>query len=447
MMLDKHVKMKLYTLCIILPIGSMILAVGGITTSKSFAPKANTVTDGETLEGSQVAASFLGDEIQISLPTTPESDHYKPAIAYNSVHDEFLVVWHNTWPSGHNDIYARRVSATGQLLSWFSVSAGTNNRSDPAVAYNATNDEYLVVWRYNANGDGTTYDIWGRTIAWNGAYLNPEFQIITWPNRTFRKPEVVWNQIENEYLVVWSAFDATTSLATDVADALLDSHGNKAYGAIISSSDHPHQADVTYNCSTNEYFVVWRYMDGSQGNIRGARVSAGFGIVVNPPGEIAISSDSDDEQFPAVTSNGYDLYLVAWQKQNSGNWGVRVKDLDVTGIVGSTIFALGIIIPSNHFKYPDIVTQPGYGHDFLLTWQWTTTSEEEITAYYSGDASDNLIKVAANTGWDYESPVAAWGKVGSMLVYEGESQIFGMYRHIYGSQWAPYAVFLPTVIR
>jgi hypothetical protein len=198
------------------------------------------------------------------------------------------------------------------------------------MEFSETNDEYLVVWRYNANGDGTTYDIWGQTIAWNGAYQNPEFQIITWPNRTFKKPEVVWNQIENEYLVVWSAFDATTSLATDVADALLDSHGNKIFGAIISSSDHPHQADVTYNHSTNEYFVVWRYVSGSQGNIRGARIDGLTRVVINPPGEIDISSENQDAQFPSVTTNGEDRILVGWQSKKA-TWVIHGNELDSDG--------------------------------------------------------------------------------------------------------------------
>ena len=124
---------------------------------------------------------------------------------YNYRHDEYLVVWHNTWPDGHQDVYARRVSSSGQLQSWFAVSYGANNRLIPDVVYNATTDEYLVVWMYNANGDGHTYEIWGRTIAWDGSYLDPEFQVITWPNRTFEMPHVAWNSVSNEYMVVWSA--------------------------------------------------------------------------------------------------------------------------------------------------------------------------------------------------------------------------------------------------
>ena len=293
-----------YALSILLTAGVVMLATSGTLPAAAIAPEAKVPPGGDNPGGSLAATSYLGGEIQISLPTSPECDRYKPSIAYNWQHDEYLVVWHNTWPSGHRDIYARRVSASGQLLSWFSVSAGTNDRAQPAAAYNATTDEYLVVWMYNANGDSSTYEIWGRTIAWNGAYQDPEFQVITWPNRTFWTPRVAWSSLRNEYIVVWSALDATTSQATDVAHAIFDSDGNKLFGTIISSANMPHQADVTYNVAADEYLVVWRRMwTANDGDIRGARVDAGTAVVVNPPGVFTINAATDDQMLPAVATN------------------------------------------------------------------------------------------------------------------------------------------------
>ncbi|MBN2677438.1 MAG: hypothetical protein JXR32_05170, partial [Anaerolineaceae bacterium] len=90
-------------------------------------------------ESLTVHSSRLSSEIQISLPTTAECDRTFPSVAYNWRHDEYLVVWQNTWwPGEHNDIYARRVSGSGELLSWFAVSFGSNEREQPSVTYNAT---------------------------------------------------------------------------------------------------------------------------------------------------------------------------------------------------------------------------------------------------------------------------------------------------------------------
>ena len=278
----------------------------------------------------------LGPEFQISLPTSPEADRYAASVAYNWRHREYLVVWHNVWPDDHRDVYARRVSESGKLLSWFAVSAGANDRLQPDVVYNAANDEYLIVWMYNANGDGTTYEIWGRTVAWDGGYQNPEFRVITYPNRTFWSPRAAWNGFRNEYLVVWSAFDATTMLPTDVAHALLAANGTVLYGTIITSTQDPHQPDVTYNIAKDEYLVVWRRMwTPGDGDILAARISGPAGTVVDPPGYLAVNTAIADQRRPSVTTNEQNRYLVVWEHvydpSNCCDWDIRGQLLDANG--------------------------------------------------------------------------------------------------------------------
>jgi hypothetical protein len=101
--------------------------------------------------------SLLGPELLISAaPSMPETDRYVPAVAANWVRGEYLVVWHNLWPNGRRDIYARRVAQNGRLLSWFAVSDLPNSCLQPAVAYDAANAQYLVVWMYDVHLDHAT---------------------------------------------------------------------------------------------------------------------------------------------------------------------------------------------------------------------------------------------------------------------------------------------------
>ena len=61
------------------------------------------------------ADEYLSKEIVIS---ELDNSKYSPAVAYNSVHNQYLVVWENVWGAGgHHDIYAQRLSSTGQLAS------------------------------------------------------------------------------------------------------------------------------------------------------------------------------------------------------------------------------------------------------------------------------------------------------------------------------------------
>ncbi len=91
----------------------------------------------------QTDYGLLSGELQIS-PADPGGDRFSPEVAYNSIDDEYLVVWHNLWGGGFRDIYARRVTADGELEPWFCVVTGVGgdglnrlhlrSRSTPSAA-------------------------------------------------------------------------------------------------------------------------------------------------------------------------------------------------------------------------------------------------------------------------------------------------------------------------
>jgi len=47
------------------------------------------------------------------------------------------------------------------------------------VAYDPTNDRYLVVYIYDVNGDGSDYDLRGRLIPWNGPDRGATYPIVS----------------------------------------------------------------------------------------------------------------------------------------------------------------------------------------------------------------------------------------------------------------------------
>lgn len=256
---------------------------------------------------------------EVQLSPDGGAERYQPDVAYNNIHHESLVVWHNTW-AGSRDIYARRVSDSGEVLSWWCVTTGAADRAQPTVAFNATNYEYLVVWMQEVSPD--VYEIWGRIVAWNGAYMRPEFQIIGWANRSFWSPRVAWNSYRNEYMVAWNAFDTTSSfppgVPSDIAGYRVSSTGvvqNAGSPLIFTTYDTPHQLDMTYNVAYDEYFLVFVvvHTQVTTGNdIYGLRVSWN-GTPVNPPGLIHISELVNDQIAPSVTTNEQDRYMVVWE--------------------------------------------------------------------------------------------------------------------------------------
>lgn len=124
----------------------IVLLAGAVLLFASLVPaEPGLAQTGDRVEAPLASTGRLGPEFEISGLAPPGADHYRAAVAYNWRHGEYLVAWHNKWPDGHRDIYAQRVSESGELLSWFSITDGPDDRVQPALAYNATNDEYLVV--------------------------------------------------------------------------------------------------------------------------------------------------------------------------------------------------------------------------------------------------------------------------------------------------------------
>jgi hypothetical protein len=394
----------------------------------------------------------IGGELQLS----PDGDgeRYRPAVAYNYVHREYLVVWHNTWPGGRRDIYARRVSSSGQVLSWFCVTTDASSRAQPAVAYNATNDEYLVVWMQESSSD--VYEIWGRIIPWNAPGTNADFPIISWANRSFWTPRVAWNSYRNEYLVVWNAFDTTVSFPpgapNDVAGYRVSASGvvqNPGSPIIITDSTSPHQVDLAYNVAMDEYFVVWvrvysTVAPGTSNDIYGTRLSWD-GNVVSPPGVIAICSQEKHQNAPSVATNGQNRYMVVWEHEYSAT------DHDIYGqeydAVGNPVGSYFTIASWTEDSTAPAITA-GANDEWLTVWQQALAGGAgyAIKGFRWGSGVNMyLFDVANYVFWENENPAVAADIPGYLIVYEGDSSTTN--RHIYGRMWWPESVYLPLVLR
>ncbi len=395
-------------------------------------------------------APIFSAELQLSPAASPDGDRYLPAVAYNSGHHEYLVVWHNKWSGGHRDIYARRVTTTGELKTWFAVSAGTNSRFAPAVAYNPNSDNYLVVWMYDP-GDGVHYEVWGRTVAWNGASMGTPFLISSWANRAFWSPRVAYNSVRNEYMVIANGYDTLTSTPNDISFTRVSAAGATSGGAQVyqDPAHKPHQPALTYNIATDEYLVVWRhYYSASDFDIHGALVSWN-GLIARS--NFVLDSDGTDQGYPAVATNNQGRYLVIWE-QNMGNWDIYGKEYDVNGDAVSAHYGIGYSADPD--RYPAVVGRFGLADttDYVAVWQRETSSGTEIRASRWGTGVDGYgpypFQVASAAFWDNEAPAVAMEGPRYLIAYESDSTGDpSVYRHIYARVWSPEGMFLPLMRR
>ena len=394
--------------------------------------------------------SMLGPEMQLSRQSTvPGEDWYCPAAAYNSLRHSQIVLTH-AHAATRGDIYGYCWSAANpDDWIWFWRMKGVQ----PAVAYNRTEDNFLVVAMYDPNLDGH-YQIWGVIVQGDCTGSSAPFRIFQWANRSFWSPRVAWNSYRNEYLVVWNAVDTTTGLPNDISAARVSASGTVLPGAphVINDFGRPHQADVAYNPVVDEYLVVWReYGVGLDGNIYGARLRGSDVSLVSPPGVFAICAAPEDLRSPAVTTNQQSRYMVVWEHAYPGpccDWDIRGQELDLTGTrVGDVVI---ISQTADDETHPRVVARPGPQRDYLVVWQRETATGSEIWARWWGGpgVQDEYLQVAAAAWWDHAKPAVALTGPRYLFAYEADSQADPtQFRHIYGRQWTPYVEFLPVVLK
>ena len=420
-------------------------------------------------------------------------DAQTPAAAYGSWANEYVVVW-----SGDDDtppLMYDEYEIFGQRLDAGGVETGTNDfrlsdmggdtefdANESAVAYNSTEDEYLVVWYSDHNASllvDEEFEIYGQRVdAATGVLLGLNFRISDMgPNGNAAydayDPAVAYNSQANEYLVVWSGDDDTAPLV----DGEYEIFGQRvdAEGAQVGTNDFrisdvgldgnagcgAYMPAVAYNSTANEYLVAWYGDDttpplaDNEWEVFGQRLDAGGTQVgVN---DFRISDMGPDGSTsyggytPAVAYNSTNNeYLVVWE----GDDDTAPLVGEETEIFGQRLDASGAAVGTNDFRISDmgpdgdpaydaygpVVAYNSTSNDYLVVWYGdddTAPSVDEEFEIYGRclDASGaqvgtndlRISRMGPDGNADYEAgyPAVAYSSVsnGYLVVWYGDDDI------------------------
>ncbi len=335
---------------------------------------------------------------------------FNPAVVYNSTNQEYLVVWSGNNQNQEFEIFGQRLSAaTGAAIGTndfrLSDTGGERNFTAflPAVAYNSTNNEYLVVWV----GSDTTineFDIFGQRInAATGAEVGVnDFRISDMGpdgNAGFRafQTAVAYNITNNEYLVVWSGDDNTAPLVDDERE-IFGQRLNATTGAAVGTNDFrisdmgpdgntnffAIDPAVAYNSTNNEYLVVWHGDDNTaplvdnEVEIFGQRLNAATGTEVGTNDfRISEMGPDGDVNFRAAHAavaynNTNNEYLVVWDGNDNEReiFGQRLNAASGAA-VGIDDFRISDMGPNGNPNFAALVPSVAYNstnNEYLVVW-------------------------------------------------------------------------------
>ena len=151
------------------------------------------------------------------------------------------------------------------------ITSDVGNQNRPKVAYNTIDDDYLVVWQDQRNG--TEYDIYGQFVHSDGTLIGENFAICT-ATGTQEWPDVAFDPVLERYFVVWG--DYRNGALRDVYGIFLTSNGAVVEGIADAEEDgafpvsnHPadmERISVAFNSEEGKYLVVWGDWRGNPDN-------------------------------------------------------------------------------------------------------------------------------------------------------------------------------------
>ncbi len=423
-------------------------------------------TTGRELGEDDFRISDMGPEVQANLYGGEDA-----AVAYNSVENEYLVVWSgDDGPDpNHNafEVYGQRIDGiTGAELGEndFRISDMDIEEDgvvfEVAVAYNPTANEYLVVW--DGSDDSATHEIFGQRIdGTSGAEIGEnDFQISrmgpdggvglhAW------NPAVVYNPVRNEYLVVWGG-------ANEEKDRL-EIHGQRldgATGAELGEDDFrisrvndgariPVEADrpdVAHDPDRDRYLVVWdadwEAIDPNT-EIYGRFVEAG-GVPTTSGESLAFrisdmgpDRDRDSALFAGWPKVAYDPlrseFLVIWYGNDvpfrHNQWQVHAQriDAETDAEIGANDFQLTLRGPEGNFVdavEPNVAFDPAEGRYLMACWgtHWELGDEEIYAQFYApGLFEDDFQDGAIASDWSL--PRGIWSEEDGHLVGRADAAV------------------------
>lgn len=400
------------------------------------------------------AGDLVGSELVI---TEQNEREVSAAIAYNDERQEYLVVWSND-RSGNDDIRAQRVSRDGSLLgNSFYISAGAGaERRYPDVAYNTQHDQYLVVWENEDTASMVPgFGISARRVSGAGEVLDTADIEIRGPGGntwTAIQPAVGYSSTSDNYMVIWSETWHPMPITTGIYGQAVLEDGS-FYGVPFAVSELTggiamEEPDLAYNHHGNEFLVVWQQAAGALWDIW-SRLIGGDGLIPSKTPQL-IAYVSAASTSPAVAANPNSpsldyLYLVTWEEHyapNDTDINIRIVAEDGTPNPITTKVAGS----GDDETSPTVACNPLSGR-YLVTW---SSSQGVIDKpiyvqelYYSGTIVGNPIELSGPAA---DQSAVARGPAGDFLIAWQDQPVWATNQNIYGWLWGN-RVYLPLVFK
>jgi len=398
------------------------------------------------------ACNLIGENFSIN--DNYEKGRTSTRIAYNSRDNRFLVVWHEKEERDDTfDVYSQMMSADGTRIGYsrpLGLGYDGKNQKNPAVAYNSVQNEFLIVWEDN-NTIVRGYDIRGQRINSNGLPIGTVTPIISRPDyqgyeTDQQVPTLVYNPDKDEYLLAWQDnYCAPYPYRTEnniygvrVSSTTLAGISNYIPIAVTSTGCNNntihHNPTIAYDINTHQYLVAWEeYTSQFSGwNIFGQYISDD-GILNG--GACDMVYIAGNQRRPSIVYNNQNQnYLLAYE--SDGN--IYARRVNAANCQSGLYSPFKINTISGNQFFPSAVYNPP-NNQYAVVWQ----DAKNYRIYGRRIAANETLLgnecTFSNVGQQQTPWVSFNSQSGEYFVVWADNRINPRYSDygLYGQRWAP----------
>ena len=303
-------------------------------------------------------------------------DHY-PKLAYDPLHNRFLVVFTRAVAADNYDVYGQLMNPDGTAFGpWFVICNALNIQSSPSVAYDTVNQRYLVVWHET---DSSNYsNIYGQLVNADGTLYKTvsefNFWISTATNHQLYS-SVAYDTVNQRYLVAWQDYRNGWSFIYGQlvnADGTLYNTDSNTNFVISNGAQVQNYPSVAYDALNQRFLVVWHEESGSSTNIWGQLVNAN-GTLYSTASDVnfVISNATNSQLNPSVAYDPVNQrFLVVWFDHRGGTYDIYGQLVNAAGTLYSTASDVNFVISNATYdQYLPSVAFDTANQRFLVVWQ------------------------------------------------------------------------------
>ena len=396
--------------------------------------------------------SLHGENIVISNNSAIEST---PKVCYDGANNRFVVIFYDSRGAA-GSIYGQIVNSDGTLFGTasnvnFVISDTGNNLVNPLVAFDRTNGRFLAAWNDDRNGN---YDVYGQVMNADGSPFgtatNVNFPIANEGNHQI-DPSIAFDRTNNRYLLAWTDFRNQGTQSFDIYGQIVNADGSLFNTAsnvnfVISNNNGGQTSSMaSYSRAVERYIVSWQDTRGglygqylqTDGTAVGTATDVNFSVVNGSIAESVIQCNDSFGNFLIARedqSNPSSIHLLILGAENP-------PDIDVAPINHNYGH---IAVNANSDPLTVTVTNNGTGPLFVDNLVKSGLNPDQFTIQ-NDNVSGQRIDPAGNATFQVVfSPTSEGGKYCDITIPSNDPDSSRFVLQVFGNLPYPEPVTSPT---